>query len=477
MTRTIIAGLALLTFCGVAFFASAGLVHAEVSWMNETVDGSENASFISFDLDGSGNPHLAYCSQNGNATELKYAYKGRSGWRVRTLDGSGQILGSPALDLDPAGQPHIMYFVEDASHGLTLEYVFQDRHFWRSEDVAAGNEVGPVSLAVDANSMPHFSCTSLDYGCLIYCCKNSTGKSTEKSTGWRSEVVDDSGSIGLFSALKLDDSGIPHIAYLKRIGGPESSEFALCYACKSGGAWISEKLASGKLGPYLSLDLDSSGMPHIGYVEYGTDVSGGDASGTEVKHAYEDLEGWQFDLVAKEPQNSSVGRPFLAIYGLNTPHMTYPVAYPALHPAENSHLSAHSHAFEHAVKSGVPEDAALIKHAFKGSSAWKTDVVTVEGSAGDLNWGAPIGFKPPASIVIAFSGSRSAGSIGTDSIDTGDIGMDSVFVQLRYASGLEIDSAPAQLNYRRVNTGSKVAAGYGDGRAENRVEMSGDVYP
>lgn len=73
------------------------------------------------------------------------------------------------------------------------------------------------------------------------------------------ESPDTTDAIGLESSIAIDAAGEPHIAY-RNVAGTE-----IRYASKQGSQWIVETILQPKYSYGLSLALDSSGVPYIGY--------------------------------------------------------------------------------------------------------------------------------------------------------------------------------------------------------------------
>ena len=80
---------------------------------------------------------------------------------------------------------------------------------------------------------------------------------------WQIETVDGPDVVGIYTSLALDSSGYPHISYI------DESNMNLKYAFWNGSSWEIETVDhfSGivLLGSFTSLALDSSGNPHISY--------------------------------------------------------------------------------------------------------------------------------------------------------------------------------------------------------------------
>lgn len=82
---------------------------------------------------------------------------------------------------------------------------------------------------------------------------------------WQTEIVDNSGSVGLKASLATDSNGFPHISYEDFIGTPAQR---LKYAYWDGSGWISQTVAiSSNLGTadVTSLVIDANDYPRITY--------------------------------------------------------------------------------------------------------------------------------------------------------------------------------------------------------------------
>ena len=90
------------------------------------------------------------------------------------------------------------------------------------------------------------------------------GQMTSARAEWQILTLDRKGDVGDNSSLALDSSGFPHISYL------DWADRALNYAHWSGSGWIITTVdSSGKVGLDSSLALDSSGKPQISYYDDG----------------------------------------------------------------------------------------------------------------------------------------------------------------------------------------------------------------
>lgn len=89
---------------------------------------------------------------------------------------------------------------------------------------------------------------------------------------WQIQTVDSNWYVGEWTSLALDSSGNPHISYL------DYANVTLKYAAWNGSSWVIETVDSnGQVGWYTSLALDGSGDPHISYY---------DKTNSDLKYAY-----------------------------------------------------------------------------------------------------------------------------------------------------------------------------------------------
>ncbi len=186
--------------------------HTEVlpsgGWAFETID-PEGASLTnSIAFDKSANPHLLYVIGFGSPTKLKYAVKTGGIW-TREIVASLARFYSCSMVLDQANRPHIAYRQEllVPAPSYSLKYGKRTNGVWTLETVdAGGSSFGAyASLAIDPDGNPHISYLDRDRGDLKYAWK--------AGGAWYITLVDSAGTSGYFTRLKLDQAGMPRIAY------------------------------------------------------------------------------------------------------------------------------------------------------------------------------------------------------------------------------------------------------------------------
>jgi hypothetical protein len=286
----------------------------DTGWHPTWVDVSEGLNLCvwnSLALDSRGYPHISYYIgyppyRNGR---LRYASYNGAAWQFETVDSNTVSVGEfPSIAVDNAGHPSIVYrgtvaqtpeyaphddvtwLIETAEHPTfpgSFSYVLKYAHYngatWQIDIVDDSGQVGSsTSLALDTGGRPHI-CYNLDTagGTLVYAYKDISG--------WYSEAVAVVGAPHYpydNVSLALDSTDLPHIGYY------DDDDGGLKYAHYNGSAWITETVDSStkwitqtmKAG--VSLALDDNDQPHLSYI----------ASGA-VKYAHYDGSAWQIETV------------------------------------------------------------------------------------------------------------------------------------------------------------------------------------
>lgn len=214
----------------------------------------------SFVIDSDGYPHIAYVGD-----QVYYARFDGTVWQVEIIDDPpGTIYdftqGPASIVLDEDDNPHISYLNVDST---SILYAYNTGSGWISEMVetaAPGNRIWyDTAIALDQSGKPHL-CFSNE-GVLRYA--KWTGAS------WQIETVDDSAWFEMYYSLVLDSSDHAHISYF---AADQFNPGFLKYAYWNGSYWEKSEVdrndAAGYLGEFNSIALDSSGTPHISYLEY-----------------------------------------------------------------------------------------------------------------------------------------------------------------------------------------------------------------
>ena len=216
-----------------------------------------------------------------------------------------------------------------------VDVAFQPSENWYSEIVDDSGWVGiDSSIGVDANNNPHIS--HYDQG------NRDLKYAYWDGSSWQNEIVDSEGDVGERSGITIDDNGNPHISYLDATNG------YLKYAKWTGDSW-DIKIVDQAYEYYTmstSIALDTNDYPHIAYNMEST----GD-NPTIVKYAYWGGSSWNIENVSVRGIDIC-----LALDSNDTAHITF-------------------------VKS-VSVDVSRIHHAKKTSGVWNIEVVDSSTLAG-----------------------------------------------------------------------------------------------
>ncbi len=246
----------------------------------DTVD-TEGGSDTSIALDDNGYPHISYYA-GGVSGGLKYTHWTGSAW-----DGLDASVGPDMVDhtdnfvgydnsiaLDTSGYPHISYY---DSWNSALKYARWTGSNWDGLDASTGPDFLDVSgavgkytsIALDDNGYPHISYSYFDATNYDLKYVRWTGSAWDGLTSSNPDTVDTSGNVGIYTSIALDDNGYPHISYF------DGTNYDLKYARWTGSAWDGLDASAGPdavdttgdVGSYTSIALDSSGYPHISYID------------------------------------------------------------------------------------------------------------------------------------------------------------------------------------------------------------------
>lgn len=240
------------------------------------VNGSQGGWGSSIAIDEAGNPHISYYALHGgfptpSNIRLEYATRDATGWHVTTVGSGGDWVlthTQTSIDLDDLGRPHIAYIDNVFNE---LKYAHYNGVTWTTETVTTEGFRYNASVALDSAMQPHIS---------------FAGPSGEQryayrdGLGWHMETIDTSSEFWS-SVLALSDEGNPHIGYW------DWANYEMKYAFKVGDGWtlqtVDEETGFGEMGFALDANLN----PHFAY--YG--------SGNEIKYATIDESGWVVETV------------------------------------------------------------------------------------------------------------------------------------------------------------------------------------
>ena len=152
-----------------------------------------------------------YFDEDANA--VKYAVKSNDSWSIETVDASGGMF--PSLALDQAGNPHISYYKRVNGDMGIVQYATLTDDSWAVEEVDALALV-PISVTgarrVTAIQLDHNNTVHISYGD-----RNVVKYARLVDKTWVTEIVVDfsldDAELGAQTDLALDADGNPHITY------------------------------------------------------------------------------------------------------------------------------------------------------------------------------------------------------------------------------------------------------------------------
>lgn len=207
-------------------------------------------------FDSSNDPTIVYRSFTGQ--DFLFAKKTGGAWSSQIVasnvtGGVGTAVGG-SLAFDNSGEPAFSY-KDNQSADEGLYYAKQTSGVWSIQKVDAAPFATALgyfnSLAFDGSNFPHISYRG-GLG------NNEMAHAYFDGAAWQTEVIES--VIPFESSIKIDSTGDILVAY------PEGTNNEIKFARKSGGAWTVETITTFSSVPiYLSMDIDSSGVPYIAY--------------------------------------------------------------------------------------------------------------------------------------------------------------------------------------------------------------------
>jgi len=287
------------------------------AWQIETVDEAPGLrdpvepafqSSASLALDQNGLPHISYL--NATSTALRYAHKtdaggGATAWQIETIETAapGQWMAyDSCIQLDRQGRPHIAF----SNYGW-LRYASWTGSRWEIQTVDNSAWIEwYISLALDdRDALDGSDAPRISY--FAVGAHTSQLRYTEWVGGaWRRQVLDEAVWLGEFNSLALDSTGAPHISYL------DVTHSQLKYARRNGAAWEITVLETVRWwGGYTSIAVDNRDRPHVTY--------GGPPVGIRYARATSGAGGaWEIESVPGGGWFTS-----LALDAADQPHMVY----------------------------------------------------------------------------------------------------------------------------------------------------------
>jgi subtilisin family serine protease len=223
-----------------------------------TVDASQFAGqYLSLQLDSSGLPGIAY--YDAHNADLKYAHFNGTTWDVMTVD-STHITGYyPSLRFDSLDRPDISYYAKTPGD---LRFAAYYSGKWNLSTIDSTGDVGRYSSLAINPATGHWAMAYEDtsHGDFKYA---EMGKNA-----WNVSFADRTTNIG---------GGYISLAFNPRTNRPAFSYYDaynanLKFASFNGSAWVNQTVAAhGTVGLYSALTFNASGVADILYDNKGSD--------------------------------------------------------------------------------------------------------------------------------------------------------------------------------------------------------------
>jgi hypothetical protein len=218
--------------------------NASGTWAAEPV--ATSAGFVSsIAVDGLGNIAIAYADEG----ELRYTARSGATWSVAAfIAGFSNNIAAVSLATDSLGLARIAYAVGNGV--CAVRYAARlDASTWTDEPVDASARCG-ASLALDGTDVAH----------VAYVDGQELRVADKSSGNWVAATADRMSWIGGNQvSIAADAGGRLHVSY-------QDNNADLKYATNGSGAWLASVIdASGSVGAYNALRVEASGRVHIAY--------------------------------------------------------------------------------------------------------------------------------------------------------------------------------------------------------------------
>ncbi len=202
---------------------------------------------------------------------LQWMYRDGDEWfRNNVNANSAADLGlSTSLAIDTDDVPHISYFEDSRDH---LKYAYVYNNFKYTTVVSDTIRAGAFSSIGIRNDQPLIAFYDMDHGDLL--------TTTTTTQGWDFDDIDTSGDNGQYVSMKIDSNGIPHVVYFFATNQDDVVKQDLKYAKWNTSSWDIITLDSiENVGMFASLALDSNDRAYVSYI---------DATNRKLKFTYQE---------------------------------------------------------------------------------------------------------------------------------------------------------------------------------------------
>jgi hypothetical protein len=203
--------------------------------------------------------HIAF--NDGYSGELYYATGRKSqGWSWTITEPDANASGVIAISeaLTTAGEPVIAY---NGGENRDLRIAIHDNAGWHVSVIDSGGNPQFTDVAITNGDSIFVAFYEGNQNCL------HRARKQLNDVAWRFDDIDcDSSAVGLYPSMKLDASGVPHVAYYN------DNDRALYYAKLNTSTWQWDKThihggSASAIGKYANLQLTANGLPKIAYLD------------------------------------------------------------------------------------------------------------------------------------------------------------------------------------------------------------------
>jgi hypothetical protein len=278
--------------------SAASSTAATPPWFIDTIDGDETidvGQYVSVAIDPRNDrPYISYYdATNGDLRVAKHVESGGNcgpgdSWSCETVDSAGDVGKFSSIAIYTGTYPFtwkvgVSYYDADAYALKYAQYTWSQpllAHKWITYTIHSGSMVNKyglyTSLKFDPTGTPHISYhrsapPSPSNDALAYAHRVGSGGNCGPGSDWECGVVDSGSGVGRYTSLSLYGSGSPEIAYY------DSGNDRLKRAIHCGGSgagcnpdndeWICNVIDTAG-GKYTSADRDSKGHRlHIAYYD------------------------------------------------------------------------------------------------------------------------------------------------------------------------------------------------------------------
>lgn len=180
-------------------------------WSTEVIDDGAIAYYNStgITVDSQGVPHVVYTAFVGGVSEIRHAYRGVSGWVIKTIAAGSQLGRGPAVAMGTDDVLHVSFYDDLNSH---LVYAMGADGIWTTETVdanAKSEASNPwhvrTTIALLADGSPVIAYFDHTLGELRFA-RRHFGT-------WATQVIDTDGHVGETPSMVVAANGLPVIAY------------------------------------------------------------------------------------------------------------------------------------------------------------------------------------------------------------------------------------------------------------------------